>query len=1128
MKRGTKGKFVPNWDSETKKRVSITLTATAWRLLDREAQKLGISRSEVIEQVARSFDRDPEQPLSPPNETISARTTEAEITCSQSNYQHAEEALRQSEQRFRIAQELSLDAFTVLESVRDETGAIVDFKWTYVNPKAAEILKHPVEMLVGQKLLEILPGNKANSELFDRYVRVVESGEPHDIELYYNDNAIAGWFRNMAVKLEDGIAISFCDITERKHTERALQESERRFRRLVESNMFGVAFGDFSGGVHYANDYFLNMVGYTSEEMLAGHIQWVKMTPPEFLPLDEEAIAELRTKGVANPFEKEFLRKDGSRVPISIGSAMLQEPYDRQQEIIAFVLDLTERKQAEARWREGKQTLDAIMEYIPEGITIADALDATIRQVSNYGQQLTGRSRETLIGIPAREQVEKWGLLRADGVTKPTGDELPLTRAVKLSEVVTDEEWILQRPDGSKINLLCNAGPIQDRNGKTTGGIIAWRDITERKQSQEVLRQALQKLNFHIENTPMAVIEWNREMQITRWSGAAERIFGWQADEVLGRLLPDLQMVVEEDVEQVTDVSRRLRIGEESYVFSHNRNYTKQGDIVDCEWYNSSLRDESGRTVSVLSLVLDVTDRYQAEQELRQSEERYRYLAETIPQLVWTADAQGRNSYVNQQMCDYIGLSMEQLLNFDWQLAVHPDDLESVLQQWMESVTNGIPYQKEYRFRRADGMYRWHLVRSIPLKDEKGKAIEWFGVCTDIHEQKELEQQRLRLLEQEKAAREEAERANRIKDEFLAVLSHELRSPLNPILGWAKLLQTKKFDAAKTTEALKTIERNAKLQAELIEDLLDVSRILRGKLSLNVGAIDLRAIVHAAIETVHLSSEAKAIQIETTFEPNIGQVSGDSARLQQIIWNLLSNAIKFTPSGGKVNIRLAQIDAQIQITVSDTGKGISPEFLPFVFDYFRQADSTTTRKFGGLGLGLAIVRHLVELHGGTVRADSPGEGQGATFTVNLPLMLPRSEANQNNGQIDSSLDLNGINILVVDDEADTREFLAFLLEQHGAKLTVVGSASQALVALVQFKPDVLLSDIGMPEMDGYALIEQVRQLSPEFGGQIPAIAVTAYAGEINYQQAMKAGFQHHISKPIEPEALVRVIRECLR
>ncbi|ARV58591.1 histidine kinase [Nostocales cyanobacterium HT-58-2] len=375
--------------------------------------------------------------------------------------------------------------------------------------------------------------------------------------------------------------------------------------------------------------------------------------------------------------------------------------------------------------------------------------------------------------------------------------------------------------------------------------------------------------------------------------------------------------------------------------------------------------------------------------------------------------------------------------------------------------------------------------------------------------------------------RAKAEAANRVKDEFLAVLSHELRSPLNPILGWTKILRSKRLDSTKAEQALETIERNAKLQAQLIEDLLDVSRILQGKMKLNVAPVNLAATIEAALETVRLAAETKNIQIQTIFNSVCGTVLGDANRLQQVVWNLLSNAVKFTSSGGRVEVRLEQVGTYAQLQVKDTGIGISPEFLPHVFEYFRQEDGTMTRKFGGLGLGLAIVRHLTELHGGTVQANSLGQNLGATFTVLLPLNIVEQKLSSDDSHSEGVTHLTGIQILVVDDDADMRELAEFILTQSGAQVTTAASAAQALAILNQFIPDLLLCDIGMPEMDGYSLIRQIRKSLPQQGGTVPAIALTAYAGEINQQQALAAGFQMHISKPVEPEKLVQAIVQLL-
>ncbi|OKH24813.1 hybrid sensor histidine kinase/response regulator [Hydrococcus rivularis NIES-593] len=407
-------------------------------------------------------------------------------------------------------------------------------------------------------------------------------------------------------------------------------------------------------------------------------------------------------------------------------------------------------------------------------------------------------------------------------------------------------------------------------------------------------------------------------------------------------------------------------------------------------------------------------------------------------------------------------------------------------------------------------------------------------------EERRARQQAEAELRQQK---EELERVNRIKDEFIAILSHELRSPLNAILGWAQLLQTQKLDPANVDRAIETIARNAKLQTQLIEDLLDISRIIRGKIVLESRPINLAAVIAAAIDTVRLSAQAKAIELRFEYQqdetPTPLLVLGDPSRLQQIVWNLLTNAIKFTPDGGRVEVKLEtggrgrhliqNSKPYAQITVTDTGKGISADFLPYIFDSFRQADGSTTRRFGGLGLGLAIVRHLVELHGGTISASSPGEEKGATFRIELPLLIAETSQNStpDTPNPETSSPLANLRILVVDDDRDSSEFIAFLLEQSGAIATVAASVQSALQVFSSFHPDVLLSDIGMPEENGYSLIRKIRLLSPEQGGQIPAIALTAYARDQDRDEAIAAGFQLHLAKPVAPHDLIAAIKKVL-
>lgn len=542
-----------------------------------------------------------------------------------------------------------------------------------------------------------------------------------------------------------------------------------------------------------------------------------------------------------------------------------------------------------------------------------------------------------------------------------------------------------------------------------------------------------------------------------------------------------------------------------------------------------SARELLARVEACLKLAQLRQEATQQEQTLRREAETSKQQVETILSSIrdgfYVLDRDWRFTYVNDRIYEMVGIRREAMLGQSiWELFADLIDTE-IYRQFQQTMTQRVFNQAEYFY---PTLNRWYDHRVYP--SEQGITV----FAADITDRKVAELERERLLESEQqarsmaeSAREEAQAANRIKDEFLAVLSHELRSPLNPILGWAKLLKTGNLDAAKTSQALTTIERNAKLQSELIEDLLDISRILQGKLRLNVSPIDLTTTIRGAIETVRLAAEAKSIALEAELDANVGQVAGDSTRLQQVVWNLLSNAVKFTPNGGQVAVRLVQVDNQAQITVTDNGKGIPANFLPYVFDYFRQEDGATTRKFGGLGLGLAIVRHLVELHGGTVQAESGGEGLGATFTVRLPLMPIQSTVSFDRPFSQASLNLDGIQVLVIDDEPDSREFVAFILEQAGASVTTASTASEGFLALTQSPPDILIGDIGMPDMDGYMLMQQIRSLPLEQGGQTKAIALTAYAAEFDRQQALQAGFQRHLAKPVEPDVLTREIVKLL-
>ena len=465
----------------------------------------------------------------------------------------------------------------------------------------------------------------------------------------------------------------------------------------------------------------------------------------------------------------------------------------------------------------------------------------------------------------------------------------------------------------------------------------------------------------------------------------------------------------------------------------------------------------------------------------------------------------------------------------------HADEEPTILSR----LRNGdrIEHYETVRVRKDGTLIDISLTVS-PIRDADGRIIGASKVARDITESKRAERERERLLESEEKARRDAEEANRLKDEFLATISHELRTPLTAILGWANMLRTGQIAGESADKAYQTIEKNARTQAQLIDDMLDMSRIITGKLRLDIRAVDPNSFIEAAIESARPAAEAKGVRVKKIIDTGVVTISGDPVRLQQVVWNLLSNAIKFTPRGGSVQVRLERVNSHVEIVVSDTGTGIAADFLPHVFDRFRQADGRITREHGGLGLGLSIVRHLVEMHGGETQAESPGEGQGSTFTVRLPALpiyraadpaLREHPAARNllpSYEFPDRLD--GLRVLVVDDEPDTLELLKVGLGQSGAEVVTARSAGEALEEIRTHVPDVLISDIGMPGEDGYEFIRKVRALPAESGGRVPAIALTAYARTEDRLQALRAGYQMHVPKPVELAELVAVAVSIVR
>jgi len=498
----------------------------------------------------------------------------------------------------------------------------------------------------------------------------------------------------------------------------------------------------------------------------------------------------------------------------------------------------------------------------------------------------------------------------------------------------------------------------------------------------------------------------------------------------------------------------------------------------------------------------------------------------------------GRLVETNAKCAEILGYSQDEIRDRTFLDITHPDDVGSSRQAMEQLLDRSIAaLTLEKRYLRKDGSEVWSWTTVTLLEGADGEPLGFIGAIEDIgarkREETALADERKTLLDSERAARNAAERMSEMKGDFLATLSHELRTPLNAIVGWAQILRTRPSNAEQLAKGLETIERNARVQAQLIEDLLDMSRITSGKLRLDIQRLHPETVVEAAVETVRTAAEAKGIRLETLIDRSAGPISADPGRLQQVMWNLLSNAIKFTPRGGKVQVMLQRVDSHVELSVADTGCGVKPEFMPHLFERFRQGDNPTTRQHGGLGLGLSIVKSLVELHGGTVIAASAGDNQGTTITVTLPLTVVYQPDGGEPGHPTSalppepsdfvSMELAGLTVLVVDDQPDARELILRVLEDCSARVLTAGSAEEAVPIVEHDRPDVLITDIGMPGADGYELLRRVRELGPARGGRVPAIALTAFARSEDRTRALRSGFMVHVSKPVDPSELVATV-----
>jgi PAS domain S-box-containing protein len=709
----------------------------------------------------------------------------------------------------------------------------------------------------------------------------------------------------------------------------------------------------------------------------------------------------------------------------------------------------------------------------------------------------------------------------------------------RIEEIVatTQESFdLLGLKDGRVFERYSNVLMVE---GQSAGRVWTYRDVTERYLAETTSRQ----LAAIVESSDDAIIGKNLNSIITNWNFGAEQIFGYTAEEMVGTSI--MRLIPPDRQEEEREILSRIRRGERLEHFETIR-LAKDGRRLNISITVSPIKDSAGHVIGASKVARNITERKNAEKreqellaEAATANAKFRAFFEQGPLFAGIMALDGTIIEANRLSLESCGYTKEQVVGKPFWECPWWKKSAALIDQIKVAVAEtatGQTFRAEMPYFVADGSQRMVSLLVLPIKDETGRTVFLAPTGTDITDLKRTESQRDDLLQAERAARSAAERASLLKDEFLATLSHELRTPLNGILGWSQIMQQANIGPEVMAQGLEVIERNARVQSEIIEDLLDMSRIISGKVRLDVQRLDLSSIVQSAVETARPTADAKGIRLQTVIDPLNGVVvSGDVNRLQQVLWNLLSNAVKFTPKGGRIQVVLELVNSHLEITVIDTGEGIKPEFLPFVFDRFRQADASTTRRHGGLGLGLSIVKQLVELHGGSVRVNSGGAGQGSTFVIALPLTVlhgsPERETERRHprltpkriGAADFDVDIRGIRVLLVDDEKDARALVTTLLESCHAIVTAAESANDALTLLQENKFDLLISDIGMPGEDGYSLIKRVRSLGSSTGGDIPAIALTAYARFEDRVKAMAAGFQMHIAKPVEPVELITVV-----
>jgi PAS domain S-box-containing protein len=1033
---------------------------------------------------------------------------------------------------------------------------------TYVNRAMAAMLGYGIEEMLGRSAFEFMAEDDVSRAraFLDR--RRQGLADHYNLRLRRKDGSTL-WTAVNATPLIDergryvGAFAMVSDITERKQAQATLKVSEKRFRLLVDQLPLSLQIVDPSGRIVRVNRAWEELWGVTLEQI------------PEYnLLQDQQLIDRGLMPHILRAFQGEAIESPPIPYTPDRGKFEGQERWTQAilypvldehgslSEVVLIHEDITDHKRAEDAEKATTERLNLALAAADLGSwswdTASDIVTPSARAAEIFGIPTS----------PGLTWTQMQGLLHE-------ADREHARQAVEKSVAARsrcDIEYRVNRPDGTQVWVAALGRAYYDDNGAALGMFGIVQDITERKQLEQALAQrateqaALYEFTDRLQhaesfseiydaalNAILDALSCDRASLLLFDDAGVMRFVGWRGLSSSYRQATEGHSPWKTDARDprpvcISDIAE-ADIAEPLKTVVYDAGIRALGFIplvtngrligkfmIYYDTPHSFHEAEIDLALTIARQIAFGVERKRAEEALNRERELLQTIIDKIPVMITVYEPDTKVLRLNRAFERLVGWSSSEVTGMSLMEKCYPaDEYRALVGEFMQSCRDG---WMDIQMRTRDGRDIETSWANIRLSDRTQ-----VGIGIDIGERKRAEQEREQLLLREKTMRAEAERANRLKDEFLATVSHELRTPLNAILGWATILQSGDLDETAQSHALETIERNARSQAQLVDDLLDVSRIISGKLRLKVGPADLIAVIRAAADAVHPAVTAKQIRLELVMDPAIGDIQGDATRLQQIVWNLLSNAVKFTPRGGTVRLALERVDNKIQIAVSDTGEGISPEFLPYVFDRFQQADGTSTRRHGGLGLGLAIVRHLVEMHGGTIEAISAGAGRGSTFTVRLPVAhVPSTappvshetgiEAAKPGDTPRKPARLSGLRILVVDDEADSRELLDSILRQDGVETMSASGAADALEVLRHQRPDVLVSDIAMPEEDGYSLMSKVRALEAEDTDQLApvrAIALTAYARTEDRLRALEAGYDMFLPKPVEPEELVSTI-----